>query len=163
MPQFKTKSKQSGSQRGILRGVRSIQHNRGYRGIHQSRGGDNESKGNIILSYYNMGHVQRGTDSGQHVAAMLRRQPSFAFGCSEATEDLKEMIEGPPQAAITANRDLSDKKEFHYTCVLQQHVDKKKYDRRAHNLRVGYRGSEAPDAPIQDQEQLPAITGAGPQ
>ena len=73
--------------------------------------GDNESRGNIILSYYNMGHVQKGTPQGQHVAAMLRRQPFFAFACSEATEDLKEMIEGPPEAAITANQDLLGKEE----------------------------------------------------
>ena len=73
--------------------------------------GGNESKGNILLSYYNMGLVQKDTRQGQHVAAMLRRQPSFAFACSEATEDLKEMIEGPPEAAITANQDLLGKEE----------------------------------------------------
>ena len=105
--------------------------------------GGNESKGNILLSYYNMGLVQKDTRQGQHVAAMLRRQPSFAFACSEATEDLKEMIEGPPEAAITANQDLLNKKESQYKCVLQEYVGKKEYDRRAHNLRVGIRYAEA--------------------
>ena len=87
--------------------------------------GDNESRGNIIFSYYNMGHVQKGTSQGQHVAALVRRQPSFVFACSEATEDLLQMIQGPSDAAITANQDLSDKKESQYKCVLQEHVGKK--------------------------------------
>ena len=106
--------------------------------------GGNESQGNIIVSYYNMGLVQKNTPSGRHVAAMLKRQPSFVFACSEATEDLKEMLEAPSpsEAAITANQDLMGKKESQYKCVLQQHVGKK-YDRRAHNLRVGFRDAAA--------------------
>ena len=87
--------------------------------------GDNESKGNILLSYYNMGSVQKNTPKGQHIAAMLKAQPSFAFACSEATEDLKEMIEDPSEAAITANRDLSARKTSQYKCTLQQHVEKR--------------------------------------
>ena len=55
-----------------------------------------DAKGNIGLSYFNVGDVTEGTAKGQHWATLIRKAPTVIFGISEATPDLKRMLEEPP-------------------------------------------------------------------
>ena len=96
-----------------------------------------DAKGNIGLSYFNVGDVTEGTAKGQHWATLIRKAPTVIFGISEATPDLKRMLEEPPcykdpdpsntnpqrpsQDFIEKNWPIA---EWQYNCVLQSGAKK---------------------------------------